>query len=560
VPTLAVLEPYSDRKARGAFFTPPAIAEFLAYWAIQQNPHARLLDPSSGDGVFLKAAGEELRRLGTPQSALDSQIYGVDLHPGSVHQSRELLAESGLGAHLLESDFFAVTPPTDLFANLEPFDAVIGNPPYIRYQQHIGKVRQAAAAAALRQGVRVSGLASSWAPLLVHAAAFLKPEGWLAMVLPAELLTVGYAEPVRRWLRERFAAVRLVLFETLQFSDALENVVLLLANGSGGCDGFSLYHVHDAQDLRRIPFTEIQFTPSDVGKWTELLLSMRERQLFKRVLREHFVGLTQYATVELGTVTGSNDFFTLTDETRTKYGLTESQLKKISPPGTRHLRGMAFTNADWESQREKGESVWILHPDPADRSRGLQRYVAMGKEQGIDQAYKCTVRTPWWRPPVVSAPDLFFTYMSHRFPRMVTNRAKVTFVNSMHGVRLRRDTPKMAREALSLLSLNSVTMLGAEVFGRSYGGGILKMEPSEAASLPVPSPRALLTAWEMLKGDRAAMDRELRTGLWTTVAARVDDVLLRQVMKLSQTDAEELAEAATKLRARRLGRTASAVV
>jgi adenine-specific DNA methylase len=557
---LAVLESYADRKARGAFFTPTAIAEFLAFWAIQQNPHARLLDPSSGDGVFLKAAGEELRRLGTPQGELEALIYGVDVHPGSVRQSRELLAETGLGAHLLESDFFAVTPPTDLFANLEPFDAVIGNPPYIRYQQHIGKVRQAAAAAALRQGVRVSGLASSWAPLLVHAAAFLKPEGRLAMVLPAELLTVGYAEPVRRWLRERFAAVRLVMFETLQFSGALENVVLLLANGSGGCDGFSLYHVHDAQHLRRIPFTEVQFTPSDVGKWTELLLSMGQRQLFKRVLREHFVGLTQYATVELGTVTGSNEFFTLTDETRTKYGLTETQLKKISPPGTRHLRGMAFTNADWETQRDKGESVWILHPDPADRSKGLQRYVAIGKEQGIDLAYKCTVRTPWWRPPVVSAPDLFFTYMSHRFPRMVTNRAKVTFVNSMHGVRLRRDTPKMAREALSLLSLNSVTMLGAEVFGRSYGGGILKMEPSEAASLPVPSPRALLAAWEMLKDGRAAMDRELRTGLWTTVAARVDDVLLRQVMKLSQTDTEELAEAATKLRARRLGRTAPAVV
>lgn len=27
------------------------------------------------------------------------------------------------------------------------------------------------------------------------------------MVLPAELLSVGYAEPVRRWLRRRFKAV-----------------------------------------------------------------------------------------------------------------------------------------------------------------------------------------------------------------------------------------------------------------------------------------------------------------------------------------------------------------
>jgi len=35
--------------------------------------------------------------------------------------------------------------------------------------------------------------------------------------------------------------------------------------------------------------------------------------------------------------------------------------------------------------------------------------------------------------------------------------------------------------------LNSVTLLGAELVGRSYGGGILKVEPKEADRLPVPS-------------------------------------------------------------------------
>lgn len=549
----------AERKARGAFFTPASIAGFLAEWSVDQNPQARVLDPSAGEGIFLRAAGEELRRLGASTSALESQVYGIDVHAGSLRETRAHLSEAGLSARLIESDFFAVAPPTDLFTDHAPFDAVIGNPPYVRYQQHTGEARRTAALAALQQGVRVNGLASSWAPLLVHAGAFLKAEGRLGMVLPAELLTVGYAEPVRRWLRQRFAAVRLVLFETLQFPDALENVVLLLANGYGGCEGFSLYHVHDAEDLRRIRFSELTFMPADAGKWSELLLSTRQRQLFKGVLRERFTSLGQYATVELGTVTGSNEFFTLTEATRRQYSLNENQLERISPPGTRHLKGMAFTDADWEALRDGGDQVWILYPDPDDRSVRLHRYLAVGKDQGIDQAYKCQVRTPWWRPPVVSAPDLFFTYMSHRYPRLVTNRAKVTFVNSMHGVRLRHGTPRVAREALPLLALNSVTMLGAEVFGRSYGGGILKMEPREACSLPIPTEAALEQAWEMLKSDRAHFDRELRTGLWTSVAARVDDVLLRQVLRLTQAEIEALAEAATALRARRLARGAAPV-
>jgi adenine-specific DNA-methyltransferase len=540
------------RKRRGAFFTPPAIAKFLADWAIAGDPSARVMDPTSGEGVFLLAAAEKLRELGATPGAIGTQVSGVDLHRASLDGARDHLAERGLSATLRESDFFDVPSPDEL----EGFgwqDAVLGNPPFVRYQKHTGEARAKALRAALAQKVSLSGLASSWAATLVHSSAFLKPDGRLAMVVPAELLTVGYAEPIRRWLRERFAAVNLVMFDRLQFEDATEQVVLLVARGSGGCDAFSLFHVDDAEDLAHLHALDgFGVTPAAEGKWTDLVLPLDVRRLFKRVTSERMTRLDSYGNPELGTVTGANRFFAISEATRHEYGIEERHLKRLSPPGTKHLRGLTFSRSAWEDLKVRGERVWLLHPEPTARSVALKRYVTEGERLKLHENYKCAIRQPWWRPPAVSSPDLFFTYMSHRYPRLVANSAKVTFTNSMHGVRLREGAPEDSALALPLLCLNSATMLGAEVHGRSYGGGILKMEPREAAALPMPTFSDLAAAWTTLRPERARLDQQLREGDWTGVVARVDATLLQGTMNLSSEEAAALKRAADQLRARRM--------
>lgn len=549
------------RKARGAFFTPPVIADYLAAWAVDDDPEAIVLDPTCGEAVFLRAAGLRLKQVGAPAAALNRQVWGVDLHAESVAQSKRLLASEGLDAKLLVEDFFELPTPDRLGCPLPEVDAVIGNPPFVRYQEHAGDARKRSASAALAQGVRLSGLASSWAALLVHACGFLKPEGRLAMVLPAELLTVAYAESIRRWLRRRFAAVHLVMFERLQFEDALEKVLLVLARGSGGCDAFSLVHVEDARDLPKLKLFgpgHFSVAPASEGKWTDILLPLRHRQVFKRVAEEHFVSLDSYGPPELGTVTGANAYFAISEETRLAYRLMGEQLKRISPPGTKHLKGLSFTRGDWGGLRDGGEPVWLLNPAPDDRSPGLLRYIELGDQLGVPKAYKCQIRDPWWCPPFVPPPDLFFTYMSYRYPRLIANSARVGFLNSMHGIRLRRDAPRISRSALPLLCLNSVTMLGAEIFGRSYGGGVLKMEPREAGRLPVPDPRALAAGWTLLRDERTSLDRQLRAGLWASVAERVDEALLRGALALAPEEVLLLREAARSMRERRIGREAAA--
>jgi len=80
------------------------------------------------------------------------------------------------------------------------------------------------------------------------------------------------------------------------------------------------------------------------------------------------------------------------------------------------------------------------------------------------------------------------------------------------------------------------------------------MEPREAASLPLPKPAELEAAWAILRPERSALDRSLREGRWTSVVARVDEVVLGQVLGLGHENCSSLQDSARTMRARRLAR------
>jgi adenine-specific DNA-methyltransferase len=548
------------RKARGAFFTPYAIAEYLVSWALRgKETEGIVLDPTCGEGVFLLAAANLTASSPGTQSP---NLYGVDIHADSLDETRRLLADAGhLEPNLLVGDFFEEPNPDQLGSRIPPVDAVVGNPPFVRYHEHRGDVRRRAAAAALSQGVRLSGLASSWAALLVHASSFLKPDGRIAMVVPAELLSVGYAEPIRQWLRRRFQAVHLVLFDKLQFLDAEEQVVLLVARGSGGCSAFSLHEVSDAAELANLHIFDAEaFAPAPTGKWTEVLIPEEARAIMRGPLAERYTALGGYGTVELGTVTGANPFFTLSEATRLEYGLQEGRhVVKTLPPGSKHLHGLQFTQGQWEQLKLQGERVWMLSPSVGrpTAGSGLDRYIKLGEELKVHEGYKCSIRNPWWRAPMQPAPDMFFTYMSHVTPRLVANTAGTTFVNSLHGLTFDDWVDGELRTALPFVLLNSATMLSAELVGRAYGGGILKLEPREADQLAVPQPDVALGAWDLLEGKREYLDQLVRTRNWHQMADVVDEALLINTLGLSETDVRKLRDALARQRSRRQGRESS---
>lgn len=505
----------ATRKARGAFFTPPQITRYLADWAVRA-PDDAVFEPSAGDAAFLVAATERLRRLGAEHPELD----GVEIHPASVATARRRVTEAGGRARVRTADFFDIAPtPT--------YSAVLGNPPYIRYQDFRGSQRAQSRRAALKAGVTLSALASSWAAFTVHAALFLRPGGRMALVLPAELLSVNYAAAVRKFLFDRFASVELVMFDEQVFPGAEADVVLLLADGFGaGPSGHAVIHRARNAEALTSELVQRHWSPVDpADKWVSGLIGNRPVEILHGLRDDgRFSTLEEWGDTTLGMVTGNNGFFALSPARVSELRLRPADLLTLSPPGSGHLRGLNLSTHQLAALGADGRSVHLFRPTGR-LSAPAQRYIDAGHAAGVHLAYKCRVRTPWYLVPLVKPADLLLTCMNADTPRLVTNRAAAHHLNSVHGVYLRDEVAALGRDLLPLAALNSVTVLHAEMVGRAYGGGVLKIEPREADRWLVPAPELIAARATELRAARRTVGALLARGELLDAVGVIDDAL-----------------------------------
>lgn len=534
------------RKARGAFFTPDAMARFLVTWGVHRGDES-ILEPSCGDAVFLREAGLHLAALRGTVPEL-RQLVGVDLHEESVRIGEIALAEAGLSASLSAGDFFDY--------HHEPVDVVLGNPPYVRYQDFSGPDRLAAVKAAMASGVRLSALASSWAHFTVHAASFLRPEGRMGLVLPAELLSANYAAPVRQFLLDRFTDVSLVLFTERVFPGVQEEVVLLMASGydpSGtGADHFEIRQVDTLADLNTLASLDIpRWTPPQrSSKWTA---AIGQSEAYTRLVSgETVTELGQWGRIALGAVTGRNTYFAISDAVRREWKLPVRELIRLSPPGSTHLRALTLTEGDVTALAKAGRATWLLAPGETP-SAASRRYIKHGEAAEVDQAYKCRIRTPWWRVPVQQPADALITCMNADTAAICANPTGVVHLNSVHGLYLNDDHQDIPVEALALAACSTITRLGAEMVGRSYGGGLLKLEPREAAVLPVPTPAVVRAHLDELLAAVPRCRELLSTGQRSTVQNEVDRILAPS-LGTDEDALDEMRVVADTLHARRRAR------
>lgn len=516
----------SPAKLRGGYYTPEALSLYIAGWVAEAGPD--LLEPSCGDG-------EILRFLATRGNAT-----GVELHPLEAEAAR-----ARTGVDVFAGDFFAWFT-SDRHAS---FDGVAGNPPFIRFGSWEERYRAPAFSLMRTQGLAPTRLTNAWLPFVVASFVAVREGGRVGLVVPAELLQVNYAAQLRAYLVDTCSEITVIAFRELIFPGALQEVVLLLAVKGPGPAAIRVVDAQDASDLGELDLAgaATRAPLHEQEKWTKYFLTSPQIAALRAVRSDRRLArLSNYAKVNVGVVTGRNAFFCMTADQASSRGLADRTIPLVSRSA--QFTGVVLTESDLAAQAARGVTTRLLALDqgfdPAG-DRSLTRYIRSGERDGVHRGYKCRIRKSWWSVPSVSRPDGFMLRQVSTYLRLLGNDAEATSTDTVHRVFAE---PGVDMPRLVVAGLNSATIAMSEVLGRSYGGGVLEVEPREAAALPVPNPDLVDD------GLVFAVDRLLRAGDVDRAIALVDQRLMVDVLGYAPAQMTVFREAAATLRERRLSR------
>jgi len=220
-----------DRRNAGQVYTPQHLVnhvlEQVGYTPEQAIENVTLLEPACGGGIFLETAIVLLTRrfevLGIPWregkgraqflETIESRLYGVEIDSATCEVARATvrrLLEGLLSGplprrfferNILEADFLMGGPVDALGTQVQGWDVIVGNPPYVP------TTRLSSVAKDIYRQIYTSanGRIDLYSLFFERAVQLLKPGGKLAFITPNKYLVSQSARHLRSYLQEHTA-------------------------------------------------------------------------------------------------------------------------------------------------------------------------------------------------------------------------------------------------------------------------------------------------------------------------------------------------------------------
>ena len=466
-----------ENKLCGKYYTPRELADYIV-GLFNYDDIDYILEPSCGDGVFIDSFKEN--------SVLDKvkELDAVEIDSiESDKLIRRYIDKSNVS--IINRDFFDFYND---YLDYKKYDLVVGNPPYIRYQYLSERQKKYQSSILVSNGMKPNKLINAWVAFMVASIQMLSYKGKIAFVIPSDILQVSYAKELRNYLLNNLSKITIITFEHLIFDGIEQDVLVFIGEKGDGESRIRFIEMSDIDGFKDFDYYCDNFIVTDNidRKWKEyFFLSNDSIKLIDNIRGDRrFVKMSYYCIVNVGIVTGNNNYFTIDGTVVDKYNLYGATIPLISKGSSG--KGVYYTVDDWLLDVERGKkSYLVLFPDIPYNNycKEYKDYIKFGKDNGEDRRYKCNIRDRWYLVPSVWVPDAFFTSMINDYSRFILNKCNAVSTNNIHRIKAKKD---VEIENIVLSYYNSISFAFTEICGRNYGGGMIEITPREVDNIMVP--------------------------------------------------------------------------
>ena len=351
--------------------------DLIGYTADKDLSNTIILEPSCGEGEFIVEIARRLmdsaRQFGfDAQAALLNCVYGYDIVEEKIQRCRQRLSDMGLDpadSHICVGDFLSTRVPE--------VDLVVGNPPYVRYENipvgQLGYIKRTFPTFHYR--------ADLYIPFFEKTLRLLKPGGRHCFICANRWLKNEYGRKLRRLVARCF---RLETVINLERADAFQEDVLayhaitLFSNNKSN-PTFGYAEVEKVAELTNLTLSE-RTTPGD-DDWTGVFMAADHIQLYTIEELGFKIGI--------GVATGADSIFISSELP----GLVESELL-LPALNAKDLRGDTMS---WHQEyllnpyTPSGELISLSHYPQA------ARYLESHRERLADRHVARKNTSKWYK-------------------------------------------------------------------------------------------------------------------------------------------------------------------
>ena len=497
---------YGERTSGGGHGDVPTAPEvvrymldLIGYTADKDISNAIILEPSCGEGEFIVEIGRRLmdsaRQFGfDAQAAFVNCVYGYHIVEEKIQRCWQRLSDMGLDptdSHICVGDF--------LSARVPEVDFVVGNPPYVRYEnipaEQLDYIKSTFPTFHYR--------ADLYIPFFEKTLRLLKPGGRHCFICANRWLKNEYGKKLRRLVARCF---RLETIINLERADAFQEEVLAypaitLISNNASIPTFDYAEVERVAELTSLTPLE-RTTPSD-DDWTGAFMTADHIQLYTIEELGFKIGI--------GVATGADSIFISSELP----GLVESELL-LPALNAKDLRGDTMS---WHQEyllnpyTPSGELISLSHYPQA------ARYLESHKERLADRHVARKNTSKWYKTIDRINPQLR-TEAKILLPDMSGNR--YIFVDEGHFYPLHNlyyvtghDVRKL--KILSAILMSDIVRQQIGSITNNMNGGFPRWQSQYLRKLKVPDFMAMDTTSEDQliqsydKKDFDAVNRHVRT-------------------------------------------------